>query len=137
MKILRTTNGGVTWRYNQAELNYFCVSHFTDSYQVGVGDQGTILRTTNGGTNWSLQSSGTRLISGVQLNSNIGWAGGVGGTILKQLTEETWASIKRTKIVLSSVHFLIQITVVVGEWNNLKNNKWRNKLVLQESGTID
>src|ERR1039457_5237363 len=51
MSIRRTTDGGITWLYQDTPMPVILASiSFTDVYNgVAVGRDGTILRTTNGG----------------------------------------------------------------------------------------
>ena len=52
--ILRTMNGGSTWRRQTfgTTIDLDGVACLSPSTCVVVGDRGTILRTTNGGTTW-------------------------------------------------------------------------------------
>jgi photosystem II stability/assembly factor-like uncharacterized protein len=59
--ILRTSNGGSTWRSQESGTTNMLWSVCFDDANIGtvVGDNGTILRTTNGGSTWTSQSGGT------------------------------------------------------------------------------
>src|SRR5438045_1209005 len=56
-RILRSTDGGATWKQQNAGTNVGLISvSFTDANTgTAVGPSGTILRTTDGGETWSSQ----------------------------------------------------------------------------------
>jgi photosystem II stability/assembly factor-like uncharacterized protein len=85
--ILRTTDGGATWRgiRNDATSDLFGV-HFTDENTgTVVGSNGAILRTFDGGRQWSTQNSTTTLdLHAVFFSdANAGIAVGESGMILR------------------------------------------------------
>lgn len=67
--ILRTTDGGATWRRQGPPAGRLSGVSFVDATTgVAVGDYGTILQTTDGGATWTRQSSGTtEWLNGVSL----------------------------------------------------------------------
>jgi photosystem II stability/assembly factor-like uncharacterized protein len=59
-RIVRTTDGGATWKLQYAGgFALYGVSFTEANTGTAVGQNGTISRTTDGGATWQLQSSGT------------------------------------------------------------------------------
>lgn len=86
-KILKTTDGGLTWiSLNSNTTEYLLEVYFT-SKNIGfaIGYNGTILRTSDAGTNWSKINSETSNTLNNLFFSDIknGWIAGSLGTILK------------------------------------------------------
>jgi photosystem II stability/assembly factor-like uncharacterized protein len=89
--ILRTTDGGSTWRGQQSGTTTTGLTavFFTDvNTGFVVGWDGTILCTTDGGTKWTSQSSGTtnNLMAVSFSTAQIGTIVGLGGVILHTTT---------------------------------------------------
>lgn len=86
-KILRTTNGAVSWDSSVVSGNALLgvqMNNLTNGYIVGT--MGTILKTTNSGTSWSLQNSPVAsLLNDVYVMSadDLGFIVGGSGRILK------------------------------------------------------
>lgn len=86
--ILRTTDGGLTWKkQNSGVTNFLYSAFFTDANRGHVvGTSGVVLRTTDGGNTWTSQTIGTvtNHYSGLYfINHNLGWTVGAGGTVLR------------------------------------------------------
>ena len=87
-KILKTTNGGITWdqQITGHSANRFTSVHFEDENSGWVIGNwgGVILRTTNGGTDWTEQKSGSNswLNDIYFVDQSTGWIVGDGGVIL-------------------------------------------------------
>ncbi|MBM3712833.1 MAG: T9SS type A sorting domain-containing protein [Actinobacteria bacterium] len=85
-KILKTTDGGITWSettFPVHSLHSVCFINANIGWTVGAG--GSIYKTTNGGTTWLSLSSGTTLnLNSVYfINENFGWVVGQTATILR------------------------------------------------------
>ncbi len=87
-KILRTSNGGITWEQQPTGILYelFDLYFINENKGWAVGDGGVIIATSDGGTNWNQQQQpfGTNcLLNSVYfLNENLGWTVGVGDSAL-------------------------------------------------------
>ncbi len=88
-QILKSTDGGVSWRSNAVTLQNLNALYFTNE-QTGwvVGDYGIILHTSNGGDAWELQVAGKskHLKDVFFIDQNRGWAVGndtLGGVVLQ------------------------------------------------------
>jgi photosystem II stability/assembly factor-like uncharacterized protein len=86
--ILRTTDGGASWRRQDASgpgASLYGVSFADANAGTAVGSYGTILQTRDGGTTWVAQESGTtKTLYGVSFtDANTGTAVGNDGTILR------------------------------------------------------
>jgi photosystem II stability/assembly factor-like uncharacterized protein len=93
--ILKTTNGGNTWFFQQSGVTAALRSVCFLSTILGwvAGDNGVILKTTNGGVNWIIKDAATtkNMRSIFFMNSNYGWAVGDGGTIIRYYyTSDSW-----------------------------------------------
>ncbi|MBZ0200408.1 MAG: T9SS type A sorting domain-containing protein, partial [Ignavibacteriaceae bacterium] len=79
-KIIKTTNGGLSWNYQSSGLPLGINSSYFISESIGwaCGGAGYIIKTTNGGSTWAIQryASTSSLSSIYFLNENLGWAVG-------------------------------------------------------------
>lgn len=95
-KIIKTTNGGTTWTEQNSGVSNSLESiqfiNRQEGWAVGssdYGELGTIIKTSNGGAIWIKQNSGSSHKSNAHLfdvhfvDSNIGWAVGNYGMVLK------------------------------------------------------
>jgi photosystem II stability/assembly factor-like uncharacterized protein len=86
-KLLRTTNGGITWdSISTLPTPYYLDLRFlNESIGFAAGNNGRIMRTTDGGLTWNPTQTGfTRDIATLHFASDrVGWAAGPGGWALK------------------------------------------------------
>jgi len=99
-KILKTTDGGKTWKEQQASLvggeivdaldlpTFYGIDCIDENECAAVGLDGKIASTKDGGATWSFQETGTDFsepLFTVQLfPDGSGWAAGVAGEVLKR-----------------------------------------------------
>ena len=146
--ILKTTDGGISWNQQISGTNNSLNSVFFTSVDTGYiagGYSGElILKTTNGGNSWETQYIDSTLPSSLNsiffLNSNLGFAVGYNGTILKTIDGgTTWTpKFSGTTEFLVSVFFTdINTGYVVGTNGIiLKTTNAGNSWTSQTSGTL-
>ncbi len=111
--ILRTTDGGDTWRLWQShyKVNDLLAVSFYKDLGWAVGKKGTVLHTEDGGVSWHQQPSSveTDLYGVYFLDDQHGWTVGAKGTILR--TEDggkTWKQwISQIPVILPDLHDVV------------------------------
>jgi photosystem II stability/assembly factor-like uncharacterized protein len=157
--ILRTTDGGITWRPQSAGGEFFLNAvHFTDANTgtvVGFDNRGNppegiILRTTDGGGTWTRQTSGAQcMLNGVYFtNTDIGTVVGGGdwmcdahATILRTTDGgKNWVSqlSDTTVIAFNAICLTDAITGTVlgyGKWGSVVT--WESSILRTTNGGKD
>jgi hypothetical protein len=89
-QILKTTDGGSTWSFQNSDLptprpTLFSVFFVDSLVGFASGANGAVIRTVNGGDDWTMLPSVTTniLYSAGFANADVGWVVGKGGTILR------------------------------------------------------
>jgi photosystem II stability/assembly factor-like uncharacterized protein len=120
-RILRTTDGGATWKLQYAGgYALYGVSFMDANTGMAVGQNGTIMRTTDGGGTWNAQSSGTTngLWAITFIDAKTAIVAGDSGTILRTTnTGVTWTPLATdTRATLWGISFADAKTgIVVGD----------------------
>ena len=156
--ILRTTDGGATWKAESrtASFDNLAAVFFSDSKKgTVVGANGTILRTTDGGVTWTPQPSGTsNWLWGVAFaDTNNGTVVGEQGLILRTRDGGvTWSAQKSaTTVSLRGVSFagpnsetvvgangtILQTTDGGDTWSSRSSgtSNWLNGVVFADANT--
>ncbi|MBX3747275.1 MAG: hypothetical protein KF833_18355 [Verrucomicrobiae bacterium] len=113
--ILRTEDGGATWRRQMSgtDADLRSVSTVDGTNGWAVGWDGIVLRTADGGATWGAQTSGIRerLLSVAFADGQRGWAVGEAGTILR--TEDGGASWREQ--TSGTKEYLMSVAVADGQ----------------------
>lgn len=112
--IVKTTNGGQTWLYNNSNTStstqIYGVDFVNSSTGWAVAQSGIIRKTTDGGTTWNSQASGqtVALYDVSFVNDQLGFIVGASGRILRTTNGGTnWTSITSgTTQTLRELHFV-------------------------------
>jgi photosystem II stability/assembly factor-like uncharacterized protein len=112
--IVKTTNGGQTWLYNNSNTStstqIYGVDFVNSSTGWAVAQNGIIRKTTDGGTTWNSQTSGvTNALYDISfINDQLGLVVGASGRILRTTNGGTnWTSITSgTTQTLRELHFV-------------------------------
>ncbi|MBS1538743.1 MAG: hypothetical protein JST20_13480 [Bacteroidetes bacterium] len=112
-KIIRTDNGGKSWRWQECYQRVnFKKLHFLNT-QLGyvVGDSGVVLNTSDGGEHWTAHSLPTSSLNGVYtLTSTVAVVVGMNGNIFRTNDAgSTWTNVySDTSFNLTDVQFVDQ-----------------------------
>jgi photosystem II stability/assembly factor-like uncharacterized protein len=100
--ILRTDDGGKTWKDQEAglKINLFSVAAASRDDVLVVGDQGRVLQTRDGGEEWELTPTVTSatLLGAAYHGGTAAWVAGRGGAILKRADSVATVKIPRPKL---------------------------------------
>jgi uncharacterized delta-60 repeat protein len=100
--VLKTSDGGVTWRYQNSGVTELLTDvEFSDaSNGCAVGSNGTIIRTVDGGDTWLKAETYTRsdLEAVFLTDGQLGWAVGEEGALVRTTDRgATWINIDRSR----------------------------------------
>jgi membrane protein len=106
--ILKSKNGGKTWKKNRfKQSNYFTIYFFDGQKGVIAGDKGTMIFTDDGGENWYKKSLPTQKVNKILYVNKKLWAIGDTGMIMSSVDSgQKWRGFEGKSFIAFLINFL-------------------------------